>query len=40
LTNTPLFDGLNSTFGNSAFGTITNQANYPRTVQLGVRFSY
>ncbi len=36
LTNTPLFDGLNATYGNSAFGTITNQANYPRIVQLGL----
>ena len=40
LTNTPLFDGLNATYGNSAFGTITNQANYPRIVQLGLRFTY
>jgi len=40
LTNTPLFDALNTTFGNAAFGTITNQANYPRIVQLGLRFSY
>ena len=40
LTNTPLFDGLNTTYGNSAFGTITNQANYPRIVQLGLRFTY
>jgi hypothetical protein len=40
LTNTPLFDNLNTTFGSSAFGQITNQANYPRIVQLGVRFSY
>ena len=40
LTNTPLFDNLNTTFGSSSFGQITNQANYPRIVQLGVRFSY
>ena len=40
LTNTPLFDGLNATYGNPAFGTITNQANYPRIVQLGLRFTY
>ena len=40
LTNTPLFDGLNATYGSSTFGVINNQANYPRIVQLGVRFSY
>ncbi len=40
LTNTPLFDNLNTTFGSSSFGQITNQANYPRIVQLGIRFSY
>jgi trimeric autotransporter adhesin len=40
LTNTPLFDNLNTTFGSATFGQITNQANYPRIVQLGVRFSY
>jgi hypothetical protein len=40
LTNTPLFNSLNTTFGSATFGQITNQANYPRIVQLGVRFSY
>jgi hypothetical protein len=40
LTNTPLFDMLNTTFGSSTFGQITNQANYPRVVQLGARFSF
>jgi len=40
LTNTPLFDGLSTTFGSATFGQITNQANYPRIVQLGVRFTY
>jgi hypothetical protein len=40
LTNTPLFDGLNTTFGSATFGQITNQANYPRIVQLGLRFTY
>jgi hypothetical protein len=40
LTNTPLFNGLNTTFGSATFGQITNQANYPRIVQLGLRFSY
>ena len=40
LTNTPLFNGLNATYGSSSFGQINNQANYPRIVQLGVRISY
>ena len=40
LTNTPLFNSLNATFGSASFATITNQANYPRIVQLGVRFSF
>ena len=40
LTNTPLFNGMNTTFGSATFGQITNQANYPRIVQLGVRVSY
>ena len=40
LTNTPLFDGISTTFGSATFGQITNQANYPRIVQLGVRFTY
>jgi len=40
LTNTPLFNNLNTTFGSSTFGQITNQANYPRVVQLGVRFYF
>ena len=40
LTNTPLFDGLNTTYGSATFGSITNQANYPRIVQLGLRFTY
>ena len=40
LTNTPLFDNLNTTFGSATFGQITNQANYPRIVQLGLRFTY
>jgi hypothetical protein len=39
LTNTPLFDGMNTTFGSATFGQITNQANYPRIVQLGLRFT-
>jgi hypothetical protein len=40
LSNTPLFNGLNTTFGSATFGQITNQANYPRIVQLGIRLSY
>jgi hypothetical protein len=40
ITNTPVFNMLNTTFGSSTFGQITNQANYPRIVQLGVRFFF
>jgi len=40
LTNTPLFNGMNTTFGSATFGQITNQANYPRIVQFGARLSY
>lgn len=39
VTNTPQFYGPNTTFTNASFGVITSQANYPRLVQLGVRFS-
>jgi hypothetical protein len=39
VTNTPLFNSLNTTFGSATFGQITNQANYPRIVQLGLRMS-
>jgi hypothetical protein len=37
-TNTPLFYGPNTTFGNPQFGKITTQANFPRLIQLGLRF--
>jgi hypothetical protein len=40
LTNTPVFDGMSTTYGTATFGQITNQANYPRIVQLGLRFTY
>jgi hypothetical protein len=38
VTNTPTLYGPNTTFTNPAFGLITSQANYPRLIQLGVRF--
>jgi hypothetical protein len=38
--NTPLFRGPNTAFGNANFGTITRQANFPRYIQLGVRFFF
>lgn len=38
LTNTPMFYGPNTTFGNPNFGRITSQANFSRMIQLGVRF--
>jgi hypothetical protein len=37
-TNTPLFNGPNTTFTNPQFGRINSQANFSRLVQLGVRF--
>ena len=40
LTNTLLFNGLNTTATSSSFGQITNQAHYPRIGQIGLRFSY
>lgn len=39
VTNTPQFNGPNTTFTSAAFGLITSQANYPRLIQLGVRFT-
>jgi hypothetical protein len=38
ISNTPTFYGPNTTFTNPQFGIITSQANYPRLIQLGVRF--
>ena len=37
-TNTPSFNGPNTTFGNPQLGRITSQANFSRMVQLGARF--
>ena len=36
--NTPAFEAPNALFGNPNFGKITRQANFPRFVQLGLRF--
>jgi len=38
--NTPLFYGPNVSFGSSAFGTITSQANFSRQLQMALRFSF
>ncbi len=38
--NTPLFRAPNTAFGNSAFGQVTSQANFPRLIQLGLRFYF
>lgn len=38
--NTPQFRGPNTAFGNANFGKITRQANFPRYIQLGVRFFF
>ena len=40
LTNTPQFYGPNTQFGSSTLGKITTQANFPRVIQLGVRFAF
>jgi len=36
--NTPQFGSPNTQFGNPAFGAVTRQRNFPRIVQLGLRF--
>ena len=38
IANTPTFYGPNTTFTSPSFGIITSQANYPRLIQMGVRF--
>jgi trimeric autotransporter adhesin len=38
--NTPQFRNPNGAFGNANFGRITSQANFPRLIQLGVRFYF
>lgn len=38
--NTPQFNGPNTAFGNVNFGRITQQANFPRYIQLGVRVTF
>lgn len=38
--NTPQFNGPNTAFGNANFGRITQQANFPRYIQLGVRMTF
>ena len=38
--NHPLFNGPASAFGNANFGNITQQGNFPRYIQLGLRFMF
>lgn len=38
--NTPLFRSPNTAYGNAAFGRINSQANFPRLIQLGLRFYF
>ena len=38
--NTPLFRSPETRVGNSSFGKITSQANFPRMLQLGLRFYF
>jgi hypothetical protein len=39
-TNTPLFGNPGTTLTTSTFGVISSQLNYPRLVQLGLRFTF
>ena len=39
-TNTPLFRAPNSAVGNGSFGRITQQANFPRMIQFGLRLFF
>jgi hypothetical protein len=39
-TNTPRFGNPNTSFGNTAFGTINSQSNSPRQSQMGARFVF
>ena len=36
--NTLQFYSPNTLYGNSSFGAITRQGNFPRTIQVGLRF--
>jgi hypothetical protein len=38
--NSPQFPNPNTKFGSASFGTITNQVNFSRLLQLGVRFFF
>jgi hypothetical protein len=38
--NTPQFRAPNMAFGNANFGKITQQANFPRYLQLGGRLTF
>jgi hypothetical protein len=38
--NTPQFNAPNTNFGNANFGKITQQGNFPRYIQLGVRVTF
>jgi hypothetical protein len=40
LTNTPQFYGPQTNINSSTFGQITQQANFSRIFQLGVRFEF
>jgi hypothetical protein len=40
LTNTPLFQAPNTSFGSTSFGRISSQANFSRMVQLGLRLYF
>ncbi|HYP15447.1 MAG TPA: TonB-dependent receptor, partial [Bryobacteraceae bacterium] len=38
--NSPIFNGPDTNLGSASFGKITRQANFPRYIQLGVRFYF
>ncbi len=40
ITNTPVFNQLQTSISSSTFGQIKNQANYPRIIQLGFRLFF
>jgi len=40
ITNTPIFNRPNTTFGSSAFGVVSSQSNVPRQIQLALKLMF
>jgi len=40
LTNHTQFGGINTSYGNASFGTVSSQANQSRDAQLSARFEF